>query len=170
MSALVTPISSPKLIWSSKKRHRVKRLLPIISSVLHIDSDFRNPGKNDAAGSSNTHGGKSVKGRQGVAFPRRAQVKANLPPQSPQHMSLVRPWQIWPPSGFVKPVGQGLADSSDRGLKATPVPFRPQADHSSAIRTPVSPNPQGNMESLEICRNKPVPPHPPLAAWAYFRP
>ena len=42
------------LIWSSKKRHRVKRLLPIIFSVLHIDLDFRSPGKNEGGGCCKT--------------------------------------------------------------------------------------------------------------------
>lgn len=124
---------------------------------------------NDAAGSSDTHGGKSVKARQRVTFPGRTQVKANLPPQTPQPLSLVGPLQVRAPSGFGKPVGQGIADRSDRGLKSTPVAFRPKSDHCSAIRTLVSAKPQGPVEPLKIGRNKSMSSDPPLAAGTCFR-
>jgi hypothetical protein len=75
----------------------------------------------------------------------------------------------WPPV-LMNPIRQTVADGVDRGLETLEIIPGSHTDHTTAIRTPISFQPEGLIITVKISGDKPVPPDPPTTPGTTLRP
>jgi hypothetical protein len=85
-------------------------------------------------------------------------------------MALARRRGAGLPTAIVDPISQAVADGMDGGLKTLKIIPGSHTDHTTAIRTLISFQPERLIISVKISGDKPVPPDPPTAPGAPLRP
>ena len=114
---------------------------------------------------------KVIKTRYQAPCPTLPQVRFHLPPQSPHPVPLPGSGYRRGPTPLLQPVGQTQPDRLNRSPESAQVSRRPRPHHTSALRTPITPQPQPFSHTIKIGQHKTMSPHPTnLAPGAYLRP
>jgi hypothetical protein len=97
-------------------------------------------------------------------------MNGQVPPQGLDPVALARRRGAGFPTVLVNPISQAVADGMDGGLKTLEIIPGSHTDHTTAIRTLISFQPERLIISVKISGDKPVPPDPPTTPRALLRP